>query len=91
LFIFSKIKEFSHKLHVVHRDLKPENVVFFERLSMVKLTDFGFSNHFTPGEQLQTSCGSLGSPSNFNKLLLQMKNPQILVEERKQWKNGNVK
>uniref|UniRef100_A0A915LGK4 SNF-related serine/threonine-protein kinase n=1 Tax=Meloidogyne javanica TaxID=6303 RepID=A0A915LGK4_MELJA len=50
---------YCHKLHVVHRDLKPENVVFFERLGMVKLTDFGFSNLFTPGQQLQTSCGSL--------------------------------
>lgn len=51
--------DYCHKLHVVHRDLKPENVVFFEKLGMVKLTDFGFSNKFTPGEQLATSCGSL--------------------------------
>ena len=50
---------YCHKLHVVHRDLKPENVVFFEKLGIVKLTDFGFSNKFTPGEKLETSCGSL--------------------------------
>jgi len=43
----------------VHRDLKPENVVFFEQLGMVKLTDFGFSNKFNPGQKLETSCGSL--------------------------------
>ncbi|XP_059468439.1 SNF-related serine/threonine-protein kinase [Neocloeon triangulifer] len=50
---------YCHKLHVVHRDLKPENVVFFEQLGMVKLTDFGFSNKFNPGQKLETSCGSL--------------------------------
>lgn len=41
------------------RDLKPENVVFFEKISVVKLTDFGFSNKFCPGQKLETSCGSL--------------------------------
>ncbi|KAK6729056.1 hypothetical protein RB195_006232 [Necator americanus] len=51
--------DYCHRLHVVHRDLKPENVVFFEKLGMVKLTDFGFSNLFEPGQQLRTSCGSL--------------------------------
>lgn len=51
--------QYCHKLHVVHRDLKPENVVFFEKQGMVKLTDFGFSNKFDPGQRLQTSCGSL--------------------------------
>ncbi|XP_025114695.1 SNF-related serine/threonine-protein kinase-like isoform X3 [Pomacea canaliculata] len=50
---------YCHKLHVVHRDLKPENVVFFEKLGLVKLTDFGFSNMFAPGKKLETSCGSL--------------------------------
>ncbi|XP_003740659.1 SNF-related serine/threonine-protein kinase [Galendromus occidentalis] len=50
---------YCHKLHVVHRDLKPENVVFFDKLGVVKLTDFGFSNKFLPGEKLATSCGSL--------------------------------
>ncbi|XP_077993366.1 uncharacterized protein LOC144447308 isoform X2 [Glandiceps talaboti] len=50
---------YCHKLHVVHRDLKPENVVFFKQQKIVKLTDFGFSNKFLPGEKLDTSCGSL--------------------------------
>ncbi|KAL3311717.1 hypothetical protein Ciccas_009701 [Cichlidogyrus casuarinus] len=50
---------YCHRLHVVHRDLKPENVVFFEKLGIVKLTDFGFSNKFTPGSTLNTACGSL--------------------------------
>ncbi|CAH1398521.1 unnamed protein product [Nezara viridula] len=50
---------YCHRLHVVHRDLKPENVVFFERAGVVKLTDFGFSNKFCPGQKLETSCGSL--------------------------------
>jgi SNF-related kinase len=50
---------YCHNLHVVHRDLKPENVVFFSQTGQVKLTDFGFSNLFTPGTKLLTSCGSL--------------------------------
>ncbi|XP_066249817.1 SNF-related serine/threonine-protein kinase-like isoform X1 [Euwallacea similis] len=50
---------YCHQLHVVHRDLKPENVVFFKKLGAVKLTDFGFSNKFCPGQKLETSCGSL--------------------------------
>lgn len=54
-----KAISYCHRLHVVHRDLKPENVVFFEKLGLVKLTDFGFSNKFFPGQKLETSCGSL--------------------------------
>lgn len=50
---------YCHQLHVVHRDLKPENVVFFKKQGIVKLTDFGFSNKFYPGQKLETSCGSL--------------------------------
>jgi len=46
-------------LFSIPRDLKPENVVFFEKLGLVKLTDFGFSNKFLPGQKLETFCGSL--------------------------------
>lgn len=54
---FSLISILIHHFHF--RDLKPENVVFFGKISVVKLTDFGFSNKFCPGQKLETSCGSL--------------------------------
>ncbi len=55
---------YCHKLHVVHRDLKPENLVFCTATgnpatSRVKLTDFGLSRTFLPGELIESSCGSL--------------------------------
>ena len=53
---------YCHKLHVVHRDLKPENLVFCTgggRDLRVKLTDFGLSRTFLPGELIESSCGSL--------------------------------
>ncbi|CAL8263401.1 unnamed protein product [Merluccius merluccius] len=62
---------YCHRLHVVHRDLKPENVVFFPRQGAVKLTDFGFSNLFRPGDMLATSCGSLAYSA-----------PEVLLGER---------
>ncbi|CAF3952298.1 unnamed protein product, partial [Rotaria sordida] len=51
--------KYCHEMSVCHRDLKPENLVFFEKQGVVKLTDFGFSNLFSPGKKLLTSCGSL--------------------------------
>ena len=50
---------YCHDLHIVHRDLKPENVVLSRSQDVVKITDFGFSNQYTPGKHLHTSCGSL--------------------------------
>jgi SNF-related kinase len=53
--------QYCHQLHVVHRDLKPENLVFCKTggVSVVKLTDFGLSRTFAPGEMIESSCGSL--------------------------------
>uniref|UniRef100_A0A336MJJ9 CSON013247 protein n=1 Tax=Culicoides sonorensis TaxID=179676 RepID=A0A336MJJ9_CULSO len=53
--------QFDPKSHSSQRvsDLKPENIVFFEQDRVVKITDFGFSNKFNPGQKLRTSCGSL--------------------------------
>jgi len=52
---------YCHRLHIVHRDLKPENLVFCNVKSspVVKLTDFGLSRSYMPGEMLDTACGSL--------------------------------
>ena len=54
---------YCHKLHVVHRDLKPENLVICtgsdSSTPRVKLTDFGLSRTFLPGELIESSCGSL--------------------------------
>lgn len=50
---------YCHRLHIVHRDIKPENCLFVNGKETLKLTDFGFSNKFTPGRMLRTSCGSL--------------------------------
>ncbi|PNF21273.1 hypothetical protein B7P43_G02143 [Cryptotermes secundus] len=49
--------EYCHNHHVVHRDLKAENLLMDGQMN-IKIADFGFSNYYTPGEQLATWCGS---------------------------------
>ncbi|EDQ90849.1 uncharacterized protein MONBRDRAFT_36366 [Monosiga brevicollis MX1] len=65
--LFRQIAEavaFCHQHHIAHRDLKPENCVFATRKheeeeETIKVTDFGLSNDFKPGEKMKTACGSL--------------------------------
>jgi len=49
--------DYCHNLHVIHRDLKAENLLL-DRNMNVKIADFGFSNQFSPGQRLNTWCGS---------------------------------
>ncbi|KAJ3091008.1 Map microtubule affinity-regulating kinase [Quaeritorhiza haematococci] len=49
--------DYCHALHVIHRDLKAENLLLDESMN-VKIADFGFSNQFSPGQRLNTWCGS---------------------------------
>lgn len=49
---------YIHKEHISHRDLKPENILLTHNYKVLKLTDFGLSNHYNFGELLRTPCGS---------------------------------
>ena len=48
-----------HKANIVHRDIKPENILIDSMDDLyIKLTDFGFSTYFKPGEEMKEVLGS---------------------------------
>ncbi|KAJ3374160.1 Serine/threonine-protein kinase par-1 [Allomyces arbusculus] len=49
--------DYCHALHIIHRDLKAENLLLDASMN-IKIADFGFSNQFSPGQRLNTWCGS---------------------------------
>jgi len=49
--------QYCHQKKIIHRDLKAENLLLDSDMN-IKIADFGFSNEFTPGNKLDTFCGS---------------------------------
>lgn len=67
--------QYCHQKKIIHRDLKAENLLLDSEMN-IKIADFGFSNEFTPGNKLDTFCGSppYAAPELFQGKELSLKN-----------------
>lgn len=49
-FFYIKALKYLHSKGIVHRDIKPENILFHNKLSQIKIVDFGFAAEVNPEE-----------------------------------------
>jgi 5'-AMP-activated protein kinase catalytic alpha subunit len=49
--------DYCHKQGIIHRDLKPENLLL-DKITGIKIVDFGLGNLAPEGTLLKTACGS---------------------------------
>ncbi len=50
--------KYIHRLNIVHGDIKLENIVLTENLLRIKLIDWGYAVHKSPGSKMSKKCGS---------------------------------
>ena len=50
---------YLHNRGVVHRDIKPENILCGDRISDIKIADFGLSKIVAPADKMKLPCGTL--------------------------------
>jgi serine/threonine protein kinase len=54
--------DYCHRNSIVHRDIKIENILI-SKTGDIKITDFWLSSLYTPGEHMNTFCGSSYFPA----------------------------
>ncbi|ETV74196.1 CAMK/CAMK1 protein kinase [Aphanomyces astaci] len=50
---------YLHKMGIVHRDIKPENILCGDKLTDLRIADFGLSKLVYPHEIMKMPCGTL--------------------------------
>lgn len=84
--------QYCHQKKIIHRDLKAENLLLDSEMN-IKIADFGFSNEFTPGNKLDTFCGSppYAAPELFQGKLFTLHYFVLLLRKKKNIFKFNIK